>query len=134
MWCSVLKCSKFYHFILQLKGCSRKEAEKETVELLQRLNLINKKNQMSSTLSGGMKRKLSLGIALIGNSTVRNYLQQPLHFGHVCFPAEFLLKLFCSSIRPYMWYNSRTNLWRRIKHILCPVHFHASLLPLDIIK
>jgi ATP-binding cassette subfamily A (ABC1) protein 3 len=59
--------------MLQLKGCSRKEAEKDAVEFLQRLNLIDKKNQMSSVLSGGMKRKLSLGIALIGNSKVRNY-------------------------------------------------------------
>jgi len=56
-----------------LKGCSRKEAEKDAVEFLQRLNLIDKKHEMSSILSGGMKRKLSLGIALIGNSKVRNY-------------------------------------------------------------
>jgi ATP-binding cassette subfamily A (ABC1) protein 3 len=56
-----------------LKGCSREEAKRDAVEFLQRLNLINKKNQMSSTLSGGMKRKLSLGIALIGNSKVRKY-------------------------------------------------------------
>jgi ATP-binding cassette subfamily A (ABC1) protein 3 len=59
--------------MLQLKGCSRKEAEKDAVEFLQQLNLTDKKNQKSSVLSGGMKRKLSLGIALIGNSKVRNY-------------------------------------------------------------
>jgi len=57
-------------FFAMLKGCSRKEAKKDAVEFLQRLNLINKKNEMSSVLSGGMKRRLSLGIALIGNSKV----------------------------------------------------------------
>lgn len=59
--------------MLQLKGCSRKEAKKDAIEFLERLNLTDKKNQMSSTLSGGMKRKLSLGIALIGNSKVSSY-------------------------------------------------------------
>jgi ABC-type multidrug transport system ATPase subunit len=59
--------------MLQLKGRSRQEAKKDAIELLKKLNLIDKKNQMSSTLSGGMKRKLSLGIALIGNSKVSIY-------------------------------------------------------------
>jgi ABC-type multidrug transport system ATPase subunit len=59
--------------MLQLKGCSRQEAKKDAITLLERLNLTDKKNQMSSTLSGGMKRKISLGIALIGNSKVSIY-------------------------------------------------------------
>jgi ATP-binding cassette subfamily A (ABC1) protein 3 len=62
-----------------LKGFSRQEAEKDATEFLQRLNLTDKKNQMSSALSGGMKRKLSLGIALTGNSKVSSYFQQPLY-------------------------------------------------------
>ncbi|XP_069681458.1 phospholipid-transporting ATPase ABCA3-like isoform X2 [Periplaneta americana] len=57
-------------FFAMLKGRSKKEAEVEALELLQRLNLANKQDSMSSTLSGGMKRKLSLGIALIGHTKV----------------------------------------------------------------
>ena len=34
------------------------------------LNLLNKRNAASKTLSGGMKRKLSVGIALIAGSKV----------------------------------------------------------------
>ena len=34
------------------------------------LNLLNKRNTASKTLSGGMKRKLSIGIALIAGSKV----------------------------------------------------------------
>jgi ABC-type multidrug transport system ATPase subunit len=58
------------HFVLQLKGCSNHEANVEARDLLQKLNLENKKNMLCSTLSGGMKRKLSLGIALIGRTKV----------------------------------------------------------------
>jgi ATP-binding cassette subfamily A (ABC1) protein 3 len=65
--------------MLQLKGCSRKEAKKDAVKFLKKLNLIDKKNQMSSTLSGGMKRKLSLGIALIGNTKVSSHFYQVLY-------------------------------------------------------
>jgi ATP-binding cassette subfamily A (ABC1) protein 3 len=58
--------------VLQLKGCSNREANNEARDLLQKLNLENKKNKMCSALSGGMKRKLSLGIALIGHTKVRS--------------------------------------------------------------
>lgn len=58
--------------MLQLKGCSNHAANIEARDLLQKLNLENKKNMLCSTLSGGMKRKLSLGIALIGRTKVRN--------------------------------------------------------------
>jgi ATP-binding cassette subfamily A (ABC1) protein 3 len=59
--------------MLQLKGCSRQEAKKDAIRFLQVLNLTDKKNEVSSALSGGMKRKLSLGVALIGNSKVSSY-------------------------------------------------------------
>ena len=54
----------------KLKGLSSKEAETESAQLLQRLQLSDKKNQFGSQLSGGMKRKLCLSIALIGGSEV----------------------------------------------------------------
>lgn len=54
--------------ILQLKGSlnPRKEAE----ELLEKLNLRDKTGVTVDCLSGGMKRKLCLAIALIGNPEV----------------------------------------------------------------
>jgi len=55
-----------------LKGCSNREANIEARDLLQKLNLEDKQNMLCSTLSGGMKRKLSLGIALIGHTKVRS--------------------------------------------------------------
>jgi len=58
--------------VLQLKGCSNREANVEARDLLRKLNLENKQNMLCSTLSGGMKRKLSLGIALIGHTKVRS--------------------------------------------------------------
>jgi len=55
-----------------LKGCSNHAANVEARDLLQKLNLEDKQNMLCSTLSGGMKRKLSLGIALIGHTKVRS--------------------------------------------------------------
>lgn len=37
--------------------------------MLEDLTLVNKEKNYSSELSGGMKRKLSIAIAFIGNST-----------------------------------------------------------------
>lgn len=53
-----------------MKGLSNDEATKDCNELLNLLNLKNKKNEMPSALSGGMKRKLCLGMALVGDPKV----------------------------------------------------------------
>ncbi len=42
--------------------------ENEINEILGLINLSDKKNNLSKTLSGGMKRKLSVAIAFIGGS------------------------------------------------------------------
>ncbi|XP_045131214.1 phospholipid-transporting ATPase ABCA1-like isoform X1 [Portunus trituberculatus] len=57
-------------FFGRLKGLTTKAAEEEAVELLGRLDLLDKKNMFGNQLSGGMKRKLSLAISLIGGSKV----------------------------------------------------------------
>jgi len=47
-------------------------------ELLKKLQLTEKESTLSRALSGGQKRKLSLGIALIGGTKVRtstDYIQ-----------------------------------------------------------
>lgn len=57
-------------FFGRLKGMTTKDARKEAEELMQRLELKEKKNMFGNQLSGGMKRKLCLAIALIGGSKV----------------------------------------------------------------
>ena len=44
--------------------------DKEIDDMLDLLNLRDKKFVLSKSLSGGMKRKLSVGIAFIGNSKI----------------------------------------------------------------
>ena len=46
------------------------EMDKEVREMIEDLKLVDKTDQRSSTLSGGMKRKLSVGVALVGGSEV----------------------------------------------------------------
>nr|XP_053628635.1 phospholipid-transporting ATPase ABCA3-like [Cherax quadricarinatus] len=54
----------------RLKGMRRQAAREEAEALMQRLELLEKKNMFGNELSGGMKRKLCLAIALIGGSKV----------------------------------------------------------------
>ncbi|VVC36008.1 Hypothetical protein CINCED_3A013120 [Cinara cedri] len=57
-------------FFGMLKGMPLSEARTEGLNLLKLLNILQKKNELVSALSGGMKRKLSLAIALIGNPEI----------------------------------------------------------------
>ncbi|KAJ4969915.1 hypothetical protein NE237_003014 [Protea cynaroides] len=53
-----------------LKGVKEEMLESIVTEMVDEVGLADKVNTVVSALSGGMKRKLSLGIALIGNSKV----------------------------------------------------------------
>uniref|UniRef100_A0A3B5Q3J1 ATP binding cassette subfamily A member 3 n=1 Tax=Xiphophorus maculatus TaxID=8083 RepID=A0A3B5Q3J1_XIPMA len=57
-------------FYAQLKGFSKEQISDEVDRIICILNLEDKRHSRSKTLSGGMKRKLSIGIALIGDSKV----------------------------------------------------------------
>ncbi|KAM5131749.1 LOW QUALITY PROTEIN: ATP-binding cassette sub-family A member 17-like [Callospermophilus lateralis] len=57
-------------FYAQLKGLSQQKCPEEVKQMLHILNLEDKRNSWSKFLSGGMKRKLSIGIALIAGSKV----------------------------------------------------------------
>lgn len=46
------------------------KSKSEGLNLLKVLNILQKKDEFVRNLSGGMKRKLSLAIALIGNPEV----------------------------------------------------------------
>ncbi|KAL5235297.1 hypothetical protein ACI65C_002707 [Semiaphis heraclei] len=57
-------------FFGMLKGLPLKNAKSEGLHLLKLLNVLQKKDELVSNLSGGMKRKLSLAIALVGNPKI----------------------------------------------------------------
>lgn len=63
----------FYLLHIQLKGFSKDKIPDEVDRIIRILNLEDKRQARSKTLSGGMKRKLSIGIALIGDSKVKNF-------------------------------------------------------------
>jgi len=49
-----------------------KNAKSNGLQLLKLLNILHKRSDLVSNLSGGMKRKVSLAIALTGNPKVRH--------------------------------------------------------------
>ncbi len=55
--------------MFRLKDAPKELIEIETKKMLNDLSLENKSENYSTVLSGGMKRKLSIAIAFIGNST-----------------------------------------------------------------
>lgn len=59
---------------IQLKGYSKDKTPDEVDRIIRILNLEDKRQARSKTLSGGMKRKLSIGIALIGDSKVKHLM------------------------------------------------------------
>lgn len=58
----------FFLFQFQLRGLTPKQVAYDANHLLKKLNLTAKANEYGHNLSGGMKRRLCLGIALIGNT------------------------------------------------------------------
>lgn len=58
-----------------MKGCPKENVKKEVDDMINVLGLEPKRNSFSMTLSGGQKRKLSVGIALIAGSKVRENSQ-----------------------------------------------------------
>ncbi|XP_058116459.1 phospholipid-transporting ATPase ABCA3-like [Anopheles ziemanni] len=57
-------------FFARLKGVERKDIPKEIDHYVSVLQLEDKRHAQSHTLSGGMKRKLAVGVALCGGSKV----------------------------------------------------------------
>ncbi|ESO00555.1 hypothetical protein HELRODRAFT_82844 [Helobdella robusta] len=63
-----LTVKEHLEFFAILKGCSNDELEGEVTNMIRMLNLEVKTDVFSKSLSGGMKRKLSVGISLIAGS------------------------------------------------------------------
>ncbi|XP_052284173.1 phospholipid-transporting ATPase ABCA1-like isoform X3 [Dreissena polymorpha] len=55
-------------FYARLKGASANEVKHELEQMIKDVGLPHKRQELSSNLSGGMKRKLSVAIAFVGNS------------------------------------------------------------------
>uniref|UniRef100_A0A671G5F2 ATP binding cassette subfamily A member 3 n=1 Tax=Rhinolophus ferrumequinum TaxID=59479 RepID=A0A671G5F2_RHIFE len=65
-----LTVAEHLYFYAQLKGLSRHKCPEEVKQMLHILSLEDKRDARCRFLSGGMKRKLSIGIALIAGSKV----------------------------------------------------------------
>uniref|UniRef100_A0A8C0YU22 ABC transporter domain-containing protein n=1 Tax=Canis lupus familiaris TaxID=9615 RepID=A0A8C0YU22_CANLF len=65
-----LTVSEHLYFYCVVKGIPQKTRLMETDHMLAAFNLLDKHNAFSHSLSGGMKRRLSMIIALIGGSKV----------------------------------------------------------------
>lgn len=57
-------------FFAKLKGCPADKCQEQVSYYVDVLGLIEKRTSFAKTLSGGQKRRLSVGIALIGDSKV----------------------------------------------------------------
>ncbi|XP_069128746.1 phospholipid-transporting ATPase ABCA1-like [Argopecten irradians] len=55
-------------FFARMRGLSPKKVEKEMEQMIKDVGLPHKRKELSNSLSGGMKRKLSVAIAFCGNS------------------------------------------------------------------
>ncbi len=64
-----LTCLEHLKLFAVIKGVPSKEVDEEAESMLAAVGLTEKLNEHSKTLSGGQKRKLSVGLAFIGGST-----------------------------------------------------------------
>ncbi|KAH8404862.1 hypothetical protein KR222_007399, partial [Zaprionus bogoriensis] len=67
---SYMTCQQHLEFFSQLRGERRSDAREWAKETLKKLRLHGKANAKGCELSGGMKRRLSLGIAIAGNTKI----------------------------------------------------------------
>jgi len=71
-----LTCMEHILFYARLKGIQPDEEEEHCRQLLREVGLYDVRNRNSSQLSGGMKRRLSLAIAMAGDSRII-FLDEP---------------------------------------------------------
>ena len=69
LWPS-LTVEEHLYFYSRLRGVSRKDEKEKVQETLEEVNLIKQRNFQVSQLSGGMKRRLSIGISLVGDPRI----------------------------------------------------------------
>lgn len=62
---AALTCAENLSFIARMYGASRAEAKSRANAMIERLKLGDKANERAAKLSGGLKRRLSIGMAVI---------------------------------------------------------------------
>ena len=65
-----LTVQEHLEFFCKLKNVPNTDVERHVIDMLRDLELLDKRYDMSMNLSGGQKRRLSCGIALVGGSRV----------------------------------------------------------------
>ncbi|XP_050068037.1 ATP-binding cassette sub-family A member 2 [Anopheles maculipalpis] len=65
---SYLNCLEHLEYFGQLRGLNVSDARAEAKTMLEKVNLLDKRKSLVHTLSGGMKRRLSLAIAIMGHT------------------------------------------------------------------
>ena len=73
-----LTCVEHLRIYATIKGVPFRDVESAAVEKLREVGLEGKANARSATLSGGMKRRLQMAMALIGPSRVVGRVQAEL--------------------------------------------------------
>lgn len=63
-----MNCREHLVFFGALRGMTIKEAEREADDILEKVNLADKSDEVLANLSGGMKRRLCLANAIIGRT------------------------------------------------------------------
>lgn len=63
---------------------NKKEIDASIENILELIGLTQEQHKLSKELSGGMKRRLSIGIALVGDPKVGSY-DYELHMCHLFF-------------------------------------------------
>ena len=66
----------FFYFELFFKGMKENQVSSAVSGILNDIDLMEKRDTLSKQLSGGQKRKLSVGIALIGDPKII-FLDEP---------------------------------------------------------
>lgn len=77
LW-DVLTVSEHMVLFGSLVGLTKEETEERSADLLEKVELSYKKDAKANALSGGMKRKLNVGMALLGGSAAKDAVGQVL--------------------------------------------------------
>ncbi len=65
-----LTLMRFMYYIAALKGMSKKEADEQTKQLLEKVNLWDERNKYMGSFSGGMKQRALIAQALLGKPDI----------------------------------------------------------------